>query len=30
MKVVGMRSKKDFSAKVFVLKSLGNELVLSP
>ena len=30
MKVAGMRSKCDFSAKVFALRSIGNELVPSP
>ena len=30
MKVAGMRLKSDFSAKVFAVRSLGNELVPSP
>ena len=30
MKVTGMRLKRDFLAEVFVLWSMGNELVLSP
>ena len=30
MKVTGMRLKSDFLAKVFVLWSMGNELVPSP
>ena len=30
MKVAGMRLKSDFSAKVPVLRSMGNELVPSP
>ena len=29
MKVMGMRLKSDFLAKVFVLRSMGNELVPS-
>ena len=30
MKVARMRFKRDFSAKVFALRSMGNELILSP
>ena len=30
MKVAKKRLKSDFSAKVFVLRSMGNELVPSP
>ena len=30
IKIAGMRLKSDFSAKVFVLRSMGNELVPSP
>ena len=30
IKVTGMRLKSDFLAKVFVLRSIGNELVPAP
>ena len=30
MKVAGMRLKSDFSVKMFVLRSIGNELVPLP